>query len=119
MKYLRVFLLQARLSAILLTQSDLDDAPPTAFRSEFITPVLKLRPHEKQGGGFWLMASTLNFPALVLNADFRPLSYFPLSLWSWQDTMKAVCLDRVSVLSEYDAEVHSPTAPSASQALLR
>ncbi|HEV7286341.1 MAG TPA: HNH endonuclease, partial [Kaistia sp.] len=23
-------------------------------------------------------------PALVLNADFRPLSYFPLSLWSWQ-----------------------------------
>ena len=27
------------------------------------------------------------FPALVLNADFRPLSYFPLSLWSWQDTI--------------------------------
>ncbi|HEV7371645.1 MAG TPA: HNH endonuclease, partial [Arenibaculum sp.] len=24
-------------------------------------------------------------PALVLNADFRPLSYFPLSLWSWQE----------------------------------
>ncbi|MEE8445950.1 MAG: HNH endonuclease, partial [Alphaproteobacteria bacterium] len=24
-------------------------------------------------------------PALVLNADFRPLSYFPLSLWPWQD----------------------------------
>src|SRR5262249_2974592 len=23
------------------------------------------------------------FPALVLNADFRPLSYYPLSLWSW------------------------------------
>lgn len=21
------------------------------------------------------------FPALVLNADFRPLSYYPLSLW--------------------------------------
>ncbi|HTW51837.1 MAG TPA: HNH endonuclease, partial [Stellaceae bacterium] len=29
-------------------------------------------------------------PALVLNADFRPLSYFPLSLWSWQDAVKAV-----------------------------
>ncbi|OYW08599.1 MAG: HNH endonuclease [Acidiphilium sp. 37-67-22] len=39
-----------------------------------------------------------NFPALVLNADFRPLSYFPLSLWSWQDAVKAVFLDRVSVL---------------------
>ena len=29
-------------------------------------------------------------PALVLNADFRPLSYFPLSLLSWQETVKAV-----------------------------
>ena len=27
----------------------------------------------------------LHYPALVLNADFRPLSYFPLSVWSWQD----------------------------------
>ena len=46
-------------------------------------------------------------PALVLNADFRPLSYLPLSLWSWQDTIKAVFLERVTILSEYDAEVHS------------
>ena len=30
------------------------------------------------------------WPALVLNADFRPLSYYPLSLWSWQDAIKAV-----------------------------
>jgi 5-methylcytosine-specific restriction endonuclease McrA len=52
------------------------------------------------------------FPALVLNADFRPLSYYPLSLWSWQDAVKAVYLDRVSVLSEYDAEVHSPSHSS-------
>ena len=48
------------------------------------------------------------YPALVLNADFRPLSYFPLSLWAWQDAVKAVFLDRVSVLSEYEHEVHSP-----------
>lgn len=48
------------------------------------------------------------YPALVLNADFRPLSYFPLSLWSWQDTIKAVFLDRVNVVSEYDEEIHSP-----------
>ena len=50
-----------------------------------------------------------NFPALVLNADFRPLSYFPLSLWSWQDTVKAVFLERVTVVSEYDRAVHSPS----------
>ena len=30
-------------------------------------------------------------------------------MWCWQDTVKAVFLDRVSVLSEYEAEVHSPT----------
>ncbi len=48
-------------------------------------------------------------PALVLNADHRPLSYFPLSLWSWQDTIKAVFLDRVNILSYYDNAVRSPS----------
>ena len=48
-------------------------------------------------------------PALVLNADFRPLSYYPLSLWSWQDAIKAVFLDRVNILSEYDRTVRSPS----------
>ena len=48
-------------------------------------------------------------PALVLNADFRPLSYFPLSLWPWQETIKAVFLERVNIVSEYDLEVHSPS----------
>ncbi|QQP91424.1 HNH endonuclease [Skermanella rosea] len=47
-------------------------------------------------------------PALVLNADFRPLSYFPLSLWSWQEAVKAVFLDRVNIISEYDRVVRSP-----------
>lgn len=47
-------------------------------------------------------------PALVLNADFRPLSYFPLSLWSWQDAIKAVFLDRVNIVSEYERTVRSP-----------
>ena len=47
-------------------------------------------------------------PALVLNADYRPLSYFPLSLWSWQNVVKAVFLQRVNVLSEYDRKVRSP-----------
>ncbi|HRJ11664.1 MAG TPA: HNH endonuclease [Alphaproteobacteria bacterium] len=47
--------------------------------------------------------------ALVLNADYRPLSYFPLSVWSWQDAVKAVFLDRVAIISEYDTEVHSPS----------
>ena len=49
-------------------------------------------------------------PALVLNADFRPLSYYPLSLWCWQDAIKAVFLERVNIVSEYDTVIHSPNA---------
>lgn len=49
------------------------------------------------------------WPALVLNADFRPLSYYPLSLWPWQDVVKAVFLDRVEVVSTYEQEVRSPS----------
>ena len=43
------------------------------------------------------------------NADFRPLSYYPLSLWGWQDAIKAVFLDRVNIVSEYDKSVRSPS----------
>ncbi|HUI17685.1 MAG TPA: HNH endonuclease [Alphaproteobacteria bacterium] len=55
------------------------------------------------------MLSPNSWPALVLNADFRPLSYFPLSLWPWQETVKAVFLERVNIVSEYEEFVHSPT----------
>ncbi|MCO4825716.1 HNH endonuclease [Amylibacter sp.] len=54
-------------------------------------------------------AGLKNNPALVLNADFRPLSYFPLSVWKWQDAVKAAYLDRVTILAEYDRVVHSPS----------
>ena len=49
------------------------------------------------------------YPALVLNADYRPLSYYPLSLWSWQDSIKSVFLNRVSIVSYYDRVVRSPS----------
>ena len=54
-------------------------------------------------------ASPESCAALVLNADFRPLSYFPLSLWSWQESIKAVFLDRVNIVSQYDRVVRSPS----------
>ncbi len=46
-------------------------------------------------------------PCLILNADYQPLSYYPLSLWSWQDAIKAVFLDRVQVVDHYDRVVRS------------
>ena len=53
-------------------------------------------------------AGTRHFPALVLNADYRPLSYYPLSLWPWQDAIKAAWLDRVDIVAEYEEVVRSP-----------
>ncbi|MBR3369917.1 MAG: HNH endonuclease [Rhodobacteraceae bacterium] len=61
------------------------------FRTDFVRDPVALR----------------HFPALVLNADYRPLSYYPLSLWPWQDAVKAVFLDRVDILAEYDQVVRS------------
>jgi 5-methylcytosine-specific restriction endonuclease McrA len=54
-------------------------------------------------------APLAGWPALVLNADFRPLSYYPLSLWPWQEAVKAVFLERVDVVAHYDHVVHSPS----------
>ena len=48
-------------------------------------------------------------PTLVLNADYTPLSYYPLSLWPWQTAVKAVFLDRVDIVAEYAREVRSPS----------
>ena len=47
--------------------------------------------------------------ALVLNADFRPLSYFPLSLCTWQESVKAALCARVNVLAHYDRVIRSPS----------
>ena len=48
-------------------------------------------------------------PCLVLNADFRPLSYYPLSLWSWQEAIKAVFLERVNIVACYDQPIRPPS----------
>jgi len=57
----------------------------------------------------YAQGSLQQFPALVLNADYRPLSYFPLSLWPWQDAVKAIFRDSVIVVSEYERIVSSPS----------
>jgi 5-methylcytosine-specific restriction endonuclease McrA len=64
--------------------------------------------HEDFRAAFVREPSALrHYPALVLNADFRPLSYYPLSLWPWQEAIKAVFLDRVTILAEYEQVVRS------------
>jgi len=46
-------------------------------------------------------------PALLLNADFQPVSTTPLSTMHWQDTIKAIFKKRVIVVEEYDITVRS------------
>lgn len=48
-------------------------------------------------------------PALVLNADFQPLSYFPLSQLPWDRAIKAVVEATHYVVEEYDTIVRSPS----------
>ena len=66
-------------------------ASDTEFRAHFVREPSMLR----------------QYPALVLNADYRPLSYYPLSLWPWQEVVKAAFLDRVTIVAEYDQTVRS------------
>lgn len=40
-------------------------------------------------------------PALVLNADYQPLAYLPLSLWSWQEAVKGIFSGKVTVVDVY------------------
>ncbi len=72
----------------------LDRSTDAEFRTSFVREPSALR----------------HCPALVLNADFRPLSYYPLSLWPWQESIKAVFLDRVLILAEYEEVVRSQRA---------
>lgn len=49
-----------------------------------------------------------NFETLVLNADYQPLSLYPLSIWTWTDAMKALTLNRVNLVAEYDEFIPTP-----------
>lgn len=54
---------------------------------------------------------TLNAcPALLLNADFRPIGAFPFETLNWQDAVKSVLLERTTVVDTYDTVVRSPGA---------
>lgn len=41
-------------------------------------------------------------PALLLNADYQPMSSLPLSLWNWQEAVKAVFSGKVTVVDVYE-----------------
>lgn len=55
------------------------------------------------------MAAATALRTLVLNADYRPLSTWPLSLVSGQEAVRAVFRGRAAVVEEWDAVFRSPS----------
>ena len=88
------------------TQVTADEGTPYDRRRAATTQTFSQKRFAPAAQSIHLAASA--FPALVLNADFQPLSWYPLSVWCWQDTIRAMFLDRVSVLSHYDRLIRSP-----------
>ncbi|GAB5030554.1 hnh endonuclease [Nannochloropsis oceanica] len=58
-----------------------------------------------------LLRQTGKYPVLVLNTDAQPLSYLPLSIIRWQEAIKAIFLERVTVLAYYDSFIQSTAGP--------
>lgn len=57
-------------------------------------------------------------PALILNADYRPMNLFPLSLMDWKDSVPNVLAGDLIVVAEYDEVVRSPTVTMRLPAVL-
>lgn len=51
-----------------------------------------------------------SYPALLLNADFSPISVFPLKTLTWQEAVRGLFLNKFVKVSEYDVEVKSPSS---------
>lgn len=56
-----------------------------------------------------IMTVATSRQSLVLNADFRPLSIYPISLISGRDAVEAVLRDRVIVVEEWPEAFRSPS----------
>ncbi len=55
------------------------------------------------------MTAATDLRTLVLNADYRPISTWPLSLISGQEAVRAVYRGRATVVEEWDAVFRSPS----------
>lgn len=48
-----------------------------------------------------------SFPALLLNADYRPVGVYPLKTLHWQESLRAMMANRVDVVEEHPYEARS------------
>lgn len=53
-----------------------------------------------------MKSNLMNRPVLVLNGDYQPLSYYPLSLNSMKKVMKSLLKGHINVVKEYDESIY-------------
>lgn len=51
------------------------------------------------------MSELLGKQVLILNADYRPISYYPLSVQSMKKVLKAIFKNKINVIEEYDETI--------------
>lgn len=56
---------------------------------------------DRQREQYFFLRQLNNRPTLVLNANYVPLGFMPLSLWTWQDAVKAIFKGSVTVVDVY------------------
>ena len=52
------------------------------------------------------MSSLLGKSVLILNADYKPISYYPLSVQSMKKVLKAVIKKKIDILEEYEETIN-------------
>jgi 5-methylcytosine-specific restriction endonuclease McrA len=51
------------------------------------------------------MSEVLGKKVLILNSDYRPISYYPLSLNSMKRVLKSLLKNKLTIIEEYDDEI--------------
>ncbi len=92
----------------LLPPADRDSPPVTATGS---STGMAAEDEHTTDSYLRLLRQTGKFPVLVLNTDAQPLSYLPLSIIRWQEAIKGIFLDRLTVLDYYDSYIQSTAGP--------
>jgi len=57
-----------------------------------------------------MIGGAATFDALVLNADYRPVSVAPLSVWPWQEAVRLLLGGRAVRVASYERVVRSPSS---------
>jgi len=65
------------------------------------------------------MITEHQYPALLLNADYRPLSIHPLSVLPWRKAVRKVMLGKIAPVAEYDVTVSTSAVRLPSVVMLK